>query len=168
MIVVRFNFFLLTYFLSFFFSLFLSFFLSFFYIVSFRFYSLHSFLYFPFFPISILFFFLSFISILFLFLCYSLWQYTEADPHYPNFLKPLLAIGSSLIFLISGQGYFTFFTDTWNTTYTTERLEEKKNNHGLGLAPSARREKSVRVLCSSPCVCRPSRACIRPKFPQSH
>ena len=33
-----------------------------------------------------------------------------------------------------------FFTNTQNTTYTTERVEEKRTNkYGLGLAPSAKR-----------------------------
>ena len=46
--------------------------------------------------------------------------------------------------------------------------ETRRNNHGLGLAPSARREKFVTLLCSSLCICRLAQACIRAKFPQSH
>ena len=42
-----------------------------------------------------------------------------------------------------------FFTDSQNTTYTTERVEEKRTNkHRLGLAPSTRREKFVTLSYS--------------------
>ena len=80
---------------------------------------------------------------------------------------PTLTISTSIVkrFLSSpARGISHFFTDTKNTTYTTERVKEKRtNNHGLRLAPSARREKFVTLLCSSPCICRLSRACIRAK-----
>ena len=67
------------------------------------------------------------------------------------------------------RGISHFFTDTQNTTYTTERVEEKRTNkHRLGLAPNARREKFVTLLCSSPSICRLLQACIRARFPQSH
>ena len=40
-----------------------------------------------------------------------------------------------------GQGYFTFFTNTQDATYTIERWKKRRTNnkHGLGLASSARR-----------------------------
>ena len=53
-----------------------------------------------------------------------------------------------------------------DTQNTTEGVEEKKNR--LGLAPSARKEKFVILLCNSPCICRLSQACICVKVPQSH
>ena len=46
--------------------------------------------------------------------------------------------------------------------------EKRTNKHGLGLAPSAKREKFMTFLCSFLCICEISRACIRAKFPQSH
>ena len=48
-------------------------------------------------------------------------------------------------------------------------MEEKRtNNHRLGLATSARREKFMTLLCSSLYICSLSRTCIWAKFPQSH
>ena len=91
-----------------------------------------------------------------------------ADPHYLNHLNYSWPLDRLVVFLISGQGISHFFTDTQPTTYTTERAEEKKNKHGLGLAPSAKREKFLTLLCSSLCVCRLSQACIWAKFPQGH
>ena len=68
--------------------------------------------------------------------------------------------------LISGQGYFTFHYKP--TKHTQPRGWEKRtNNHGLGLTPSARREKFVTLLCSFLCICGLSRVCIWAKFPQA-
>ena len=44
----------------------------------------------------------------------------------------------------------------------------RKKQARIGLAPSARREKFVTLLCSFLCICRLLRACIRAKFPHSH
>ena len=51
-----------------------------------------------------------------------------------------------MVFLISGQGYFTFL---YNTQSTQPRgwTKRRTNNHALGLTPSARREKSMTILC---------------------
>ena len=92
-----------------------------------------------------------------------------AGPHYLNLLNHSWPSDRLVVSLISGQGYFTFFTDTQNTTYTTEWVEEKRTNkHGLGLAPNKRMEKFVTLLRSFLCICGLTRACIRSKFPQSH
>ena len=65
-----------------------------------------------------------------------------ADPHYLNLLKHSWPSDRLVVSFISGKGISHFFTDILNTTSTTERVEEKRTNkHGLGLAPSARREK---------------------------
>ena len=65
---------------------------------------------------------------------------------------------SSGFFLISDQGHYTFLY-----RYAKHNREgggkEQTNKYGLGLAPSARKGESV-TLCSSPCICRLSRACI--------
>ena len=74
----------------------------------------------------------------------SLWQITAGRPplsQLPNLSWPSDRL---VVSLISGQGYFTFFMNTQNTTYTTERVEEKRTNkHGLWFDLSARREKFV-------------------------
>ena len=67
-------------------------------------------------------------------------------------------------FLITGQGYFTFLYQ--HTKYTTQEVEENKNNHELGLAPSARTENSVTLLCIL-CFCGLMRACTRAKLPKA-
>ena len=66
-----------------------------------------------------------------------------------------------MVFLISGQGYFIFLYQ-----FTTERVEEKKNNYGLGLDPSARREKSVTLLWIL-CFCGLTEAWTQAKHPQA-
>ena len=53
-------------------------------------------------------------------------------------------------------------------TQTRGWKKRRTKNHGLGLAPSARREKFVILLRSFLCICELSRACIRAKFPHSH
>ena len=65
-----------------------------------------------------------------------------------------------MVFLISGQGYFTFLYQ--HIKYITERVEEK-NNYGLGLAPSA---KLVTLLCIM-CFCGLMWACTQAKLPQA-
>ena len=67
-----------------------------------------------------------------------------ADPHYLSFLKPLMTISSDrlVVSLTSDQGHYTFLY-----RYAKHNREgggkEQTNKHGLGLAPSARRGKSM-------------------------
>ena len=68
-----------------------------------------------------------------------------------------------VVFLISGQGYFTFLYQ--QTKYNREDERKEEQNQGLGLAPGARKEKSVILLCSSPWIYRLLRVCIRAKLP---
>ena len=74
-----------------------------------------------------------------------MWQYTAGRSPLSQPPEQLMAIRSSNGFSHLQPGEFhIFFTNTQGTTYTTERVEEKRTNkHGLGLAPSARREKFV-------------------------
>ena len=66
-------------------------------------------------------------------------------------------------------GVFHISLQTHKTQYTQLRGWKKRtNNHRLWIAPSARREKFVTVLCSFLCICGLSRSCIRAKFPHSH
>ena len=65
-----------------------------------------------------------------------------------------------MVSLISGQGYFTF----QNTTYTTERVEEKKTQTRTWVNSKRKKEAYDTFLA----FCELSRACIRAKFPQSH
>ena len=92
-----------------------------------------------------------------------------ANPHYlnhPNYAWPSDCLVVSLIF---GQAYFTFlYGHTKHNIHNREDGRKENNKHGLGLAPSARREEFVTLLRCSPCICRLLRACIRTKFPQSH
>ena len=62
--------------------------------------------------------------------------------------------------VVSDHGHHTFLYR--HIKYNREGGgKEQTNKHGLGLAPSARRGKSVgQLLCSSLCICRLSRACI--------
>ena len=84
--------------------------------------------------------------------------------------KPLMAIRSSSGFSHLRPGVFHISLQARKTQHTQLRRWKKRrtNNHGLGFAPSARREKFVTLLCSFLCICEQSRACIRAKFPHSH
>ena len=67
----------------------------------------------------------------------------------PLFQPPKPAHGHPIVkwFLSSpAKGISHCFTNTQDTTYRTERVEEKKNKYGLRLAPSARREKFVTLF----------------------
>ena len=64
-----------------------------------------------------------------------------ADPHYlnhPNYSWPLDHL---VVFLISGQGYFTFLYRP--TTYTTERVKEKKNKQSQAWVSSKHKKGEV-------------------------
>ena len=71
-----------------------------------------------------------------------LWQYTRWPvPYYLNLLNQLMAIRSSSGFSHLQPGaFYISFKNTQDTIYTTERVEEKKNKHGLQLAPSTRKK----------------------------
>ena len=101
------------------------------------------------------------------------WIYTLVIIHWHpvctvlNLPKILMAIRSSRGVSHFRPRVFHISLRTHKTQHTQPR-GRKENKHGLVLAPSARREKFVSLLCSSPCICRPLWACIRAKFPQSH
>ena len=80
-------------------------------------------------------------------------------PHYLSFLKPLMASDSSSgFFLISGRGYFTFFTDTQSTT---EKVEEKNKRTNTDLVWLQAQESEV---CETFCAfCELTQACTRAK-----
>ena len=84
--------------------------------------------------------------------------------------KPLMAIQSSSGFSNLRPGAFHISLQANKTQHTQLRGWKKRrtNNHGLGLALSARRENFVTLWCSFLCICRLLRTCIRAKFPQSH
>ena len=66
-----------------------------------------------------------------------MWQYITGRPPLSQPTKLLMTIRIVLQFFSSlARGISQSFT---NTKYTTERVEGKKNNHRLGLAPNARR-----------------------------
>ena len=81
-----------------------------------------------------------------------------------------MAIRSSSGFSHLLPGVFHISLQAQKTQHTQPRGWKKRrtNNHGHGLAPSARREKFVTILRSCLCICGLARACIRAKFPQSH
>ena len=71
-------------------------------------------------------------------------DYTQpADPHYHNHPKYSWPLESSNGFSHLRPG--GFYIPFQPSTYTIERMEEKKNNQGLGLAPSVRKEKSETI-----------------------
>ena len=73
-----------------------------------------------------------------------------------------------MVSLISGLEHFTFLYK--HTRHNVHKKWKKRriSKHGLGLAPSARRLKSVTLFCSFLCICGLSRVCIQAKFPHSH
>ena len=84
--------------------------------------------------------------------------------------KPRMAIRSSSVFSHLRPRVFHISFQTHKAQHTESRGWKKRrtNNHGLGFAPSARREKFMTLLRSFLCICELSRVCIRAKFPQSH
>ena len=92
------------------------------------------------------------------------------DPHYLNLINQLMVIRSSNGFSHLRPGAFLIALQTHQIQHTQPRGWKKRrtNKHGLGLVPSARREKFVTLLCSFLCICGLSQTCIRAKFPQSH
>ena len=59
--------------------------------------------------------------------------------------------------------------DTQPTTYTPERVDEKKNKQTrTWVSFKCKKGEFLTLLCSSPCICRLSRVCIWAKIPQSH
>ena len=89
-----------------------------------------------------------------------------AGPHYLNLLNHSWPSDRLVVSLISGQGYHISLR-TRKTQHTLLR-GWKKREHGLGLAPSARRETFATLLRSFLCICGLSWECIRAKFPQIH
>ena len=80
-----------------------------------------------------------------------------------------MAIRSSSGFSHLRPWYFTFlYGRTKHNIHNWEGGRKENKQHGLGLVPSARREKFVTLLRSFLCICGLARACIRVKFPQSH
>ena len=69
--------------------------------------------------------------------------YPLACPHDLNLLNQLMAIRSSIGFSHLQPGAFQIALQTHKTQHTQPRGWKKRriNKHGLGLAPSARREK---------------------------
>ena len=72
-----------------------------------------------------------------------LWQYTAGRSPLSQPPKPLVAIRSSCGFSYLRPGVFHISLRTHKTQYTQPRRWKKENKHGLGLAPSIRREKFV-------------------------
>ena len=66
-----------------------------------------------------------------------------ADPHYLNHSINSWPLDCLVVSLISGQGYFTFLYGRTEHNIHNREGGRKENKHGLGLAPSARREKFV-------------------------
>ena len=81
-----------------------------------------------------------------------------------------MAIWSSSGFSHLRPGASHIALQTHKTRHTKPRGWKKRrtNKHGLGLAPSIRREKLLTLLCRFLCICGLSRACTRAKFPHSH
>ena len=88
-----------------------------------------------------------------------------ADPHYLSFLKLPMAIDLSRVF---SHHWPEVFHISLRIRKTQPRgwKKRKANNHGLGLAASARREKSDTLLCIL-CFCGLTRECTRVKLPQA-
>ena len=86
-----------------------------------------------------------------------MWQHPwPADLHYLSFLKPLIAIRSNrlVVSLISDQGHYIFLYGHIKPNQEGGRKEQ---------TPSSKCKKGedyMTLLCSSPCICRLSRACI--------
>ena len=80
---------------------------------------------------------------------FQMWQHPcqLGEPHYISFLKPLMAIRSDclVVSLTSDPGHYTFLYRYAKHNWEGGR-KEKTNKHGLGLASSARKGKSV-TLC---------------------
>ena len=83
--------------------------------------------------------------------------------------KPLMVIRSSCGFSHLRPGVFHISLQTHKTQHKQSRGWKKRrtNNHGLGFAPIARREKCVTLLRGFLCICGLLRAYIRAKFPHS-
>ena len=79
-----------------------------------------------------------------------------------------MAIRSSSGFSHLRPGVFHISLQKTQHPQTRKWKKGTRNNHGLELAPSARREMFVTLLCSFLCICGLAQACIRAKFPQSH
>ena len=81
----------------------------------------------------------------------DIWQYTTSRSPLSQLSKPLMAIRSSGGFSHLWPGVFHISLQTHNPQHTQLRGWKKRrtNNHGLGLAPSARREKSVTLSLHS-------------------
>ena len=79
-----------------------------------------------------------------------MWQYTRwLVPHYLNLLKPLFDIRSSSGFSHLRPGLFHISLREHKTQHTQPRgwKEREQANTDLGLAPSARKEKFMTLLC---------------------
>ena len=94
-----------------------------------------------------------------------MWQYTACQLPLYQPTKLLMAIILLYRFFYSLARDISYsFTITQNTQPRGWK-KRRTNNHGLGLAPSAKREKSVTLLCIL-CLCGLTRACTRAKLPQ--
>ena len=95
-----------------------------------------------------------------------MWQYTAGRLPLSQPTKLLMTIRIVLWFFSSlARGISHSLTNTQNTQPRGWK-KRRTNNHRLGLAPSARREKSVTLLCIL-CFCGLTRACTRAKLPQA-
>ena len=106
-----------------------------------------------------LFLIFGFVCFLFSFRRYDI-PHAGRPPDYLSFLKqnyPWPVI--HLFFSSPTRGITHFFMDTQNTT---ERVEEKdkRTNTGLGELQALEGGSLCDILCSSPCICMLSRACI--------
>ena len=73
-----------------------------------------------------------------------------AGPHYLNLLNHSWPSDPQVVSLISSQGYFTYLHEhTKHNKHKREGRRKRTNNHGLGLVPSPRREKSVYLWAST-------------------
>ena len=83
-----------------------------------------------------------------------MWQYLPAGPTISARLNHSWPVIRLVVFLISGQGYFTFLYRYAKHNREGGRKKTQTNRS------KRKREKFVTLLCSSPCIYRLSRACI--------
>ena len=91
-----------------------------------------------------------------------------ADPNYLNLLNMLMAIRtSSGFFSFPAWGISHFFTNTQITTYTTERMEEKRTNTDLGKF-QAQEGRSLWHFCVAICASVDYCKCVFERNSNSH
>ena len=82
---------------------------------------------------------------------------SPAEPHKISFLKPLIAI-SGFSYLRTGALHISLRTH--KTQPSGWKKTNKRTNTDLSQLEAQERGRLCNTLCSSPCICRLSRACI--------